>query len=65
MTLNTKSRVKIPDSNSDYIPVTDFKTVSFFDTKTERMIVLLYSLGEDGIVREFTGTEWKAFPIKK
>jgi hypothetical protein len=58
------SRIKFSE-NSKYIAAIDFKTVNFYDTKAQRMVVLLYSLGEDGIIREFTGTEWKEFPIKK
>jgi hypothetical protein len=60
---NSKARIR-PVAGADYIAVTDFKTVSFFDEKTGRQVVLLYALGSDGIVREFTGTEWKPFPVK-
>lgn len=42
-----------------------FQAVCFFDELQKRQVVLLYSLGEDGIIREFDGKEnWRAYPIK-
>jgi hypothetical protein len=57
----TRKRMK-RKPNADQITIIDFKLVSFFDAKVERQIVLVYALGSDGLLREFTGTEWKAFP---
>jgi hypothetical protein len=50
----------------DYVRATQFQAINFFDPAQQRQVVLLYALGEDGIVREFRGTEkeWLPFPIK-
>ncbi len=52
------------------IKATDFKVVHFYDKKAIRPdgetgteIVLLYSLGEDGVIREFSNGKWTPFPI--
>jgi hypothetical protein len=47
--------------------VKQFQAVHFVDrtTKEPREIVLLYALGEDGIVYEFSGGNWLALPIKE
>jgi hypothetical protein len=46
------------------------EVVNFFDKKqlntdgsTGREIILIYALGEDGVVREFANGQWTAFPI--
>jgi hypothetical protein len=58
-------RTFTPRDNTSYMPVIDFQTVCFYDLKAERQVVLIYALGQDGIVREFTGSDnWKAFPIR-
>jgi hypothetical protein len=60
---------RIPTSNGQipghYIKATAFSTVSFFDKKQDRQIIILYTLGEDGIVREFCNNKWTGFPIYK
>ena len=57
-------------TGSAYIKAVDFKVIHFFDKKFVlpeggfgREIVVLYALGEDGIVREFTGGKWVPLPI--
>lgn len=45
------------------IKVKAFETVSFYDDTQKRQVIVLYTLGEDGILREFTGGKWNAFPI--
>jgi hypothetical protein len=47
-----------------YIKAQSFSTVTFFDSKQDRQVILLYSLGEDGIVREFANGKWVGFPIQ-
>ena len=49
----------------DLIRAMAFDTVSFYDQKQKRQIVLLYALGGDGIVREWNGQAWIAFPITR
>jgi hypothetical protein len=46
------------------------EVVHFFDKKqintdgsVGREIILIYTLGEDGVVREFANGKWVAFPI--
>ena len=53
---NGKGKVKV-------IKAVEFQCVSFFDPKQERQIVILYTLGEDGILREFTNGKWTPFAI--
>lgn len=48
---------------SSYIRAQRFETVHFYDAKAKRQIIILYALGEDGIVREFTNGKWVGFPI--
>lgn len=52
------------------IKAVQLEVVHFFDKKQVngdgtigREIILLYSLGEDGVVREFSNGVWVAFPI--
>lgn len=45
------------------IRVTDFKVVHFVDQKTNQNVVLMYALGEDGVVREFASGKWTGYPI--
>lgn len=45
------------------IRVIDFKVVHFIEQKNSQNVILLYSLGEDGIVREFANGKWMPFPI--
>jgi hypothetical protein len=45
------------------IKAKEFSTVTFFDEAQKRQVVILYSLGEDGIVREYSNGKWTAFPI--
>jgi hypothetical protein len=47
-----------------HIKAVSFSTVTFFDSKQDRQVILLYSLGEDGIVREFANGKWVGFPIQ-
>lgn len=48
----------------------DFKVIHFFDKRFAtpdgqhgREVVVLYALGEDGVVREFTNGKWTPLPI--
>jgi hypothetical protein len=59
--------------NGDGEPViraVDFKVINFYDKRVKaadgqmgREIILIYALGEDGVVREFANGKWAAFPI--
>ena len=59
-------RTSLPQNstNDTHIAVTQFQAVTFFDKKLERQIIILYALGEDGIVREFTNGVWNPYPVK-
>jgi hypothetical protein len=57
------SRAAAPEPK--LVRVLSFQCVSFFDTKLDRQVVLLYTLGADGIVREFNGTAWREYPVTK
>lgn len=64
-------QTKETEGVSDYIKAIAFQAVNFFDKravttdgKMGREIIIIYSLGEDGIIREFAGGKWIAFPIK-
>lgn len=46
-----------------FIKATQFQPVTFFDELQKRQVIVLYTLGEDGIVREFSGDKWRPFPI--
>lgn len=52
------------------IKVTDFKVVHFEHivgtgrTKKPEIVILLYANCEDGIIREFSAGQWRAFPIE-
>jgi hypothetical protein len=52
------------DGKNSYVKITQFEVVSFFDAKLEKQIIILYALGEDGIVREFAGKKWTGFPVQ-
>jgi len=63
-----------PPSNGEggepVIRAVDFKVINFFDKHAQtsdgnkgREIVLIYALGEDGVVREFANGKWVPFPI--
>lgn len=47
-----------------YVKVCQFEVVDFYDQKNKQHVIIMYSLGEDGIIREFTGGKWQAFPIR-
>jgi len=53
------------DQNSEYVKIKDFSVIHFLDknAKPQREVILLYALGEDGILYEFSG-DWKSYPIK-
>jgi hypothetical protein len=53
-----------------YCPAVDFKVIHFYDKRCPhpegevgREIILLYALGEDGIVREYVNGAWVPLPI--
>jgi hypothetical protein len=52
------------------IKAVDFKVIHFLDKHAPandggkgREIILVYSLGEDGVIREFSNGKWVPFPI--
>jgi hypothetical protein len=52
------------------IKATDFTVIHFYDEKAKRAdgqvggeIILIYALGEDGVVREYANGKWVPFPI--
>lgn len=45
------------------IPATSFQAVTFFDEAQKRQVIVLYALGEDGIVRELINNRWNQYPI--
>lgn len=52
------------NSTTKLIEVTQFQVVTFYDQKLKQQIIMLYALGEDGIVREFANGKWNEYPIK-
>lgn len=55
---------------ANLIRATDFQVISFHDPKAVRQdglvgseVILIYALGVDGIIREFSAGVWRAFPI--
>lgn len=40
-----------------------FQCVSFYDAKLERQIIVLYCLGEDGVLREYVNGKWHPYPV--
>lgn len=52
--------------------VLNFSVVNFEDTvidgkgnESRRQIILLYALGQDGVIYEMSGGKWLALPIEK
>jgi hypothetical protein len=45
------------------IKTRSFQCVSFYDPKLERQLVILYCLGEDGILREYVNGKWHPYPV--
>jgi hypothetical protein len=63
-------RIATSTLNGKVIKVADFQVVHFFDEKAQRKdgqlgseIILIYALGEDGVVREYANGKWVPFPI--
>ena len=50
-------------SAGSLIRAQQFSPVTFYDSESKRQIIILYSLGEDGVIREFTNGKWTPFPI--
>jgi hypothetical protein len=46
-----------------FIKTAAFQAVTFFDGDLRRQVIVLYSLGQDGIIREFTNNKWTPYPI--
>jgi hypothetical protein len=63
MTPERKTAVRKANPNGAQIKATSFQTVTFFDEKAQKQVILLYALGSDGIVREYQGDHWHAYPI--
>ena len=56
--------------NGSVIKACDFQVINFHDARAAlpdgtlgREIILLYALGEDGVVREFSNGQWTPLPI--
>jgi len=49
------------------VKVDDFRVIHFIDStmKEPRQIILMYALGEDGVVYEFANGKWRAYPINE
>jgi hypothetical protein len=45
------------------IKAVSFQAVTFFDELQKRQVIVLYALGEDGIVREYNNNQWNPYPI--
>ena len=48
----------------EMIPTRAFQAVSFYDAETKRQLIILYCLGEDGILREYVGGKWNEYPVE-
>lgn len=56
----------MPRMKAKLVKVVQFELVSFFDQSQKpepRQVVIIYALGSDGVVREFSGEKWRAFPV--
>lgn len=58
-----KRKVGSAPAKAALIKAVSFQAVTFFDELTKRQVIVLYALGEDGIVREFNNNRWNAYPI--
>lgn len=45
------------------MPVVQFQAVTFYDDLLKRQVIVLYSLGEDGIIREYSNNKWTPYPV--
>ena len=52
-----------PNGNASYVRATQLHVINFYDAKEERQVIMMYTLGEDGIVREFYNGAWHPYPI--
>jgi hypothetical protein len=53
------------EKEAPQIKAKSFQAVTFFDDLQKRQVIVLYSLGEDGLVREYTNGKWTPFPIQE
>jgi hypothetical protein len=49
----------------EFVPATSFQAITWFDAKEGKQLIMLYALGEDGVVYEFSNQQWRPYPIKK
>lgn len=56
-------KAKVPPPLPRTIRARAFQAVTFFDVEQKRQVIVLYTLGEDGIVREYVGGKWNALPV--
>ena len=42
-----------------------FQAVTFYDPQQQRQVIVLYALGQDGVIREFGNNVWKPYPIEE
>lgn len=47
------------------VRVTAFQPVTFFDPAQQRQVIILYSLGEDGVIREYVNQKWQPYPVEE
>jgi hypothetical protein len=48
------------------VKATSFQVIEFIDPseKKPKPVILLYALGEDGIIYEMSGGKWRSYPIE-
>jgi hypothetical protein len=46
------------------IKIVSFQCVTYFD-QSETQVMIVYALGEDGVLRVHTGKQWVAFPVQE
>jgi hypothetical protein len=59
-TVTNRDGVKV---KPELIEAVHFQAVTFYDEGQKRQVIVLYSLGADGIIREFIGGKWNPYPI--
>jgi hypothetical protein len=56
---------KVASKPIKVLRATQFTPVHFFDPELKRQVIILYALGEDGIVYEYTNQKWNPYPITR
>lgn len=63
--MSTIKRVNRDGAAQVIVPAVHFQAITWYDQENKRQIIMLYALGEDGIVRELNGGKWHPYPILK